>query len=608
MWTLRLQPDTGFPVSTPCASQSASAKSRLAESVRLLSLARKVEGAARRDLYWQIVHLNRGIVRKLAWSLRTESMEDDRQEALLALYDAVERWEPERGGLFKLARWALLVRKRASAPRLGIHIGRLTYERIVQMRSIYVERSLRGLPVDLSTLARLVGVSTVADPEAIAVAWWALGIQDEADERSGLYDDDAVPVLAIEPHVPDWMGLARLGSARDRLGIRDNAVLDARFSDAEPSLEEVGDFMGRSGERVRQIEAEAIRRLREAFLPSPAVKEAAPDRGMASVVRRCANCRQSGHNVSTCKNATRLIEPTLVSPVAPAMVRPVWKRSERPVVPVPAPVVKPAVLPPVCCWPSCSSNRLFSRGYCPLHVGCLEVLYPKVKMAALSKKQLAAAPELWRAQEEERAKAHERSVASAVLAGAGMARASVAVASAAMREESSRRNARLPPPPIWRSPRCSWPLCTSVRLLSRGYCSRHVECLQAVYPKTRVGSLSEQQLVAAPEQWKKLKEEEKRRADRHGQPHMVIVSSARSRSKVRTCLWPSCTALHGISRGYCARDAQRLGKLYPEVTVSCLSAEQLAAAPALWKEREERRLAEMRERMRQQERQDRQDR
>src|SRR6185295_1428331 len=78
---------------------------------------------------------------------------------------------------------------------------------------------------------------------------------------------DALPLIAAPPSRSGATGdlERKLHSALSRIGERERSILESRFGlrgQTERTCREIGDPLGISGERIRQIEKAALSRLR----------------------------------------------------------------------------------------------------------------------------------------------------------------------------------------------------------------------------------------------------------------------------------------------------------------------------------------------------------
>lgn len=544
--------------------------SRLEESKRLLVLARTVEGPERERLYWQIVCLNRGIANYLARWIRTENADDDKSEAMLALYDAVVRWDPERGNLFPLARWAFYRRRAYYAGRIGLHLSADVSTRVANMRRLERRRIVRGEPVDLSTLARLAGWHT--DPVSIAVGWWAYGSSDEG--WVDLWDVEAegsedVEALQVEPELPDVLGLRRLDRVREGLMVRSNAVLDAYFSVDEPSLEDVGQLMGCTRQRVQQIRDGAVKWLKEDLLTPQPVKEASlmvsvklpepssPPKREKRVQVRVDRVWRHVQGLRSEEFAVRRVNRRFVFKDMVSLLE--ILEEERDLLEI-VPARRKRIEGIRRRVTAVQSGGEVGARY-DLYASALDDL--EILLEVLGKESASKPVQASKI-------GSPSSPRPGVLAPVVVAAASVSVKSTVVAAFPSRGG---PFRPKRRLERCRWPYCSSVRRVDRGYCGEHVGRIEVLYSGTRVAELSKAELDAAPVLWKqrlqRLKEARRPAPRRASRP----------------CRWPSCTASRVSGSGWCSRDAGRLRLLYPGKTISQITEAQILTAPVLWEER-----------------------
>ena len=207
------------------------------------------------------------------------------QEGNIGLMKAVKRFDPGLG--------VRLVSFAVHWIRAGIHEFILRNWRIVKVATTKAQRklffNLRGAKKRLGWLnreevdavARDLGVSPrdVMEMES-RLAGQDVGFDpragDDDDDRTVLApatylgDDSEDPSLVLEAE--DWAEFnhERLHAALDTLDERSRDILQSRWlSEHKVTLQELADKYGVSAERIRQLEANAIRKLRQAMTAPP---------------------------------------------------------------------------------------------------------------------------------------------------------------------------------------------------------------------------------------------------------------------------------------------------------------------------------------------------
>jgi RNA polymerase primary sigma factor len=259
----RLLQDNGHVKDGTCSQLSAEERACLEQVV--------TEGLEARD---HLIRANTRLVVSIAKKYigRNVPFLDLIQEGNLGLMKAVEKFEYQRGYRFSTyATWWIrqtitrAIADQGRTIRVPVHMSDRIRRLYRRAQEIEQERGTRPTPEEL---AEELGLEPRKVQWMMRVSWQPLSLErpvgeDEDSELSNFIEDDQTPTP------PDT---AYTGMLRDRieevlatLNPREVRILRMRFglhNGRSYTLEEVGQKFGLTRERIRQIEGQALRRLR----------------------------------------------------------------------------------------------------------------------------------------------------------------------------------------------------------------------------------------------------------------------------------------------------------------------------------------------------------
>jgi RNA polymerase nonessential primary-like sigma factor len=238
------------------APKATRARLSSSDEYQLVRAARAGSTTARDKLILHNLGLVEMIARRYANSARMP-MDDLVAEGNFGLFEAIERFDPEYGYRFaSYAKWWVrqcidaAVMSQSRVVRLPAHVNRE-----LRKKPIHVEEPNRVNPRFASRL-----MTDISNVEAYGDSTESISVLDNMPA-----DDSSSPDFALDQQKQLECLLAALNSLCEE----DRSILYARFGigrDEPMTLEDLAKEMGRSGERVRQIQVRATTRLREVLL------------------------------------------------------------------------------------------------------------------------------------------------------------------------------------------------------------------------------------------------------------------------------------------------------------------------------------------------------
>jgi RNA polymerase primary sigma factor len=236
-----------------------------------VALAKRVERGDR-EAKERMINSNLRLVISIAkrYQNRNLPLGDLFQEGVIGLNRAVEKFDWRRGYKFSTyATWWIrqACQRAVSGQSDTIRIPTHVHERRVKLGSASARLEPKlGREPTREELAAETGLSLRHVDEALDVAEAPVSLNRPiGSEEDGEFGDLFADPEALDPAAEATDSLRRLAVRRavSRLPERERRILELRFGfDTEPaSLEQIGKELGITRERVRQLEAEAFRRL-----------------------------------------------------------------------------------------------------------------------------------------------------------------------------------------------------------------------------------------------------------------------------------------------------------------------------------------------------------
>ena len=257
----------------------------LSRELRLQMNSEVLNPKRQQELAWEIVQLNKGLafrfLKRRCRQINVDLMDEDdiEQESRLLLLQAVNLWDPERGSLSAILNYVVLNALRDVPGRVGIRVpsnlrsGIRSAERV-----LWQEQAKGNFPSFQSAVSNVLGYAVlpgIENEEALATARWACSLQRVSPKK--LPTEDAhhhvLEILGVEDPYPELCGKDEetLKTLLSALSARERLVVE-RISNGD-TLQKIGEMLGLSRERVRQIYLLALNKLKERLLESPSPEQ-----------------------------------------------------------------------------------------------------------------------------------------------------------------------------------------------------------------------------------------------------------------------------------------------------------------------------------------------